>query len=338
MRFATVGLLVGLAILTLRDARDKTSGRLLIALCISLIGMMIARAPSIVEIPQAVKATAAAVELPNTVLAWLFIKSIMDDRFKLDWKHIIAAGIFVTGYAFLQIGSQEASPLADQKLWTLLNIYALGLFIHLAFLIVLDWRGDLIMQRRRARIVFVGLAIGLVSFLIVTELLLTDLGRPALNAMKVGVTLLLVMFGYLWFLNVRPGHLAFRGDPEPAEQLELSDRECRVADKLNTAMQVQQMWRSAELTISDVAREIGIGEHALRKFINTRLGYANFPRYLQTFRLAEAKARLRDQFQRDVTITAIAFESGFNSISTFNRVFKENEGVSPKAFRERELD
>lgn len=56
-------------------------------------------------------------------------------------------------------------------------------------------------------------------------------------------------------------------------------------------------------------------------------------RYLLTRRIERAKALLRDT---DLSITDIAFQTGWNSLGTFGRVFRDVTGESPSALRERE--
>ena len=56
-------------------------------------------------------------------------------------------------------------------------------------------------------------------------------------------------------------------------------------------------------------------------------------RYLLTRRIERAKAMLRDT---DLSITTIAFETGWESLGTFGRTFKDVTGESPSALRARE--
>ena len=55
--------------------------------------------------------------------------------------------------------------------------------------------------------------------------------------------------------------------------------------------------------------------------------------YLMTRRIERAKALLRDT---DMAIIDIAFETGWNSLGTFGRVFRDVTGESPSALRKRE--
>ncbi len=56
-------------------------------------------------------------------------------------------------------------------------------------------------------------------------------------------------------------------------------------------------------------------------------------RYLLTRRIERAKALLRDT---DLAVTTIAFETGWNSLGTFGRIFRDVTGESPSACRARE--
>ncbi len=337
LRYTTLGLLFGLAILVARDERQSTSGCLLIGLCISLMALMISWTPAALDVPGPVRFMARIIDMPNTVLAWLFLKSIMDDRFKLDAKHIFAAMLYCAGYAIIWFNHYKVTSIGEPWIAVAVNIYALLLFAHLVYLIIRDWRGDVIEERRKARLAFVVITTCLVSFLILSELTLDSLGRPTLNALKVGVTLLLALSGYVWFLQIRPNHIAFASYTPNSQPLEFSEQEQKIVHALDVELEEKQAWSEPRLTINTLAKRIGVGEHVLRKFINIRLGYRNFSQYLRGYRLAYAKMLLADPAKRDHQILEIALDCGFNSISTFNRVFKEAEGQSPKEFRQQAL-
>ena len=56
-------------------------------------------------------------------------------------------------------------------------------------------------------------------------------------------------------------------------------------------------------------------------------------RYLLTRRIERAKALLRDT---DLPVTEIAFQTGWNSLGTFGRIFRDITGESPSELRARE--
>ncbi|TCM20614.1 AraC-like DNA-binding protein [Novosphingobium sp. PhB165] len=84
--------------------------------------------------------------------------------------------------------------------------------------------------------------------------------------------------------------------------------------------------------IQRLASVSGVSEaHFARSF---RQAFGMPPhRYLLTRRIERAKALLRDT---DLAVTAIAFETGWNSLGTFGRTFRDVVGESPGAFRIRE--
>lgn len=84
------------------------------------------------------------------------------------------------------------------------------------------------------------------------------------------------------------------------------------------------------LTLDDVSRHIGISKshfsHLFKKYTNmTFVDFLTTERIKRTeFLISNPKAHIID----------VAFESGFSSISSFNRAFKKVKGISPSEFRE----
>jgi AraC-like DNA-binding protein len=109
-------------------------------------------------------------------------------------------------------------------------------------------------------------------------------------------------------------------------------------DRLEMLMSTQQAWKEEGLTIASLALRAGIPESQLRRLINDRLGYRNFPSYVNAHRIAAAKARLCDPNQARTSISAIAFDIGFASLGPFNRAFREATGASPSEWRRNALN
>jgi len=84
-----------------------------------------------------------------------------------------------------------------------------------------------------------------------------------------------------------------------------------------------------ELSLEDIAYAAHFSKfHFARLFKQyTKL---TFHDYLNCKRIKAAKRLLN---QPDLTITDIAFQSGFSSISSFNRLFKQRENCTPREFR-----
>lgn len=90
-------------------------------------------------------------------------------------------------------------------------------------------------------------------------------------------------------------------------------------------------YTNANLTLSDLATEFGKSNNDLSKIIKEKTE-KTFPKYINFLRIEEAKRILKSgEFK---TIAEVGYAVGFNSSSNFIRVFKGEEGVSPKSFAE----
>lgn len=101
---------------------------------------------------------------------------------------------------------------------------------------------------------------------------------------------------------------------------------------LHKVMQQQRPYLEPELSIDTLAALVGTNRHNLSQAINERL-QKNFYDYLNEYRVRAARAHLADPGNDHLKIAAIAYDAGFNSLSTFNDVFKKLTGHTPSAFR-----
>jgi AraC-like DNA-binding protein len=66
--------------------------------------------------------------------------------------------------------------------------------------------------------------------------------------------------------------------------------------------------------------------------LNDTIGLS-FYEYVNCYRVSEAKALLSDASRKDHKIASIAYDAGFNSLSSFNDVFKKMTGQTPSQYR-----
>jgi len=88
-----------------------------------------------------------------------------------------------------------------------------------------------------------------------------------------------------------------------------------------------------ELTLPKLAQALEVPVAHLSRVINEQFG-RNFYEFINHYRVEEAKRRLAGpDAGRDKLIT-VALDCGFNSLATFNRVFKELAERTPSAYRQ----
>jgi AraC-like DNA-binding protein len=100
-------------------------------------------------------------------------------------------------------------------------------------------------------------------------------------------------------------------------------------------METKKPYLDVDLTIQDVAESLSIPRHYLTQVINEKLN-KNFYQFINEYRVEEVKSLLADKDYQKYTMTAIAFEAGFNSKSSFNSSFKEITGMTPSEYKEKQ--
>lgn len=133
--------------------------------------------------------------------------------------------------------------------------------------------------------------------------------------------------------------------------LELGAREARSARYLKSGLTAQAaqdqlkalqrlmvdkaLYLDARLTASAVAEQLGLHPNHLSQAINSQAG-VNFHDYVNSFRVEHAKRLLEhSEHHDDRSMIAIAFDSGFGSISAFYRIFAKLVGMTPLQYRKR---
>ena len=117
-----------------------------------------------------------------------------------------------------------------------------------------------------------------------------------------------------------------REDPPPQDPA-LLRRLLRAKDRMDAAS--QEAWRVDRL--ADVS---GVSQAHFARSFKQAFGVPPH-RYLLTRRIERATALLRDT---DMAITDIAFETGWESLGTFGRTFRDVTGESPSVVRSRARD
>ena len=106
---------------------------------------------------------------------------------------------------------------------------------------------------------------------------------------------------------------------------ELLRRLLRAKDRMDAASY-------EEWPVQRLARVSGVSEAHFARSFKEAFGVPPH-RYLLTRRIEQATALLRDT---ELPITEIAFQTGWNSLGTFGRTFRDVTGESPGAIRARE--
>jgi len=102
-----------------------------------------------------------------------------------------------------------------------------------------------------------------------------------------------------------------------------------LAEKALHLIENEKLYRRADFSRRFLAENLGINEATLSRVINWKFK-KTFREIVNQYRISEAKTLLKETRK---SITIIAFETGFKSITSFNRVFKEATGMAATEFR-----
>lgn len=86
-----------------------------------------------------------------------------------------------------------------------------------------------------------------------------------------------------------------------------------------------------ELNINKLSEMVGISSHNLSQVLSSEIG-KSFYDFINTYRVEEFKRVVKQDSSRNFTLLAIAMDCGFNSKSSFNRIFKNITGITPTAY------
>ena len=102
--------------------------------------------------------------------------------------------------------------------------------------------------------------------------------------------------------------------------------------KLLELMETEELFLDGELKLQDVAEALMVSSNNLSQIINDKLN-KNFYDFVNGYRVETAKKLLVNPKKQHLTLLAIAFDSGFNSKSSFNSVFKKQCLMTPSEFK-----
>jgi len=101
---------------------------------------------------------------------------------------------------------------------------------------------------------------------------------------------------------------------------------------LKRAVQQNRYYEDPELTLSSLAEKLGLHTHELSRMLNTVLK-KSFNDFINEYRVKDVIRKMQDPAYTNITLLGMAYDSGFNSQSTFHRIFKELTGKTPAEYK-----
>lgn len=270
------------------------------------------------------------------VMIWLLCLSLFQDNFKLKPLHIFVLGLYFVRSILYQL-DVVPDEIFQGTSFALRSI----IYIYLIYIILSEYSDDLLEKRRIFRLWF-SFALILVPFVTTLEkIFISDAMYLDRISLIDSLPAFLISGAFLIeLIRTRAGN--FFSTIEINEKKHTSNNETNETiplgkDGISLTLLEEKMrdglYREPGLTVSRIAEVVNIPEHRLRKLINHYMGHQNVSQYLNNYRIAEAKTRLADANQRQVSILEIAMDIGYVSLRPFNRAFKDRTDQTPSSYR-----
>lgn len=115
---------------------------------------------------------------------------------------------------------------------------------------------------------------------------------------------------------------------------EISKRQQRESRKIGDILAYIEQHYQSELSLQDLAAHFQVSREYISRKFKQEFG-DNFSDYLATYRIDKAKKLMRNP---NLKIQQVAEMVGFNDVKYFSKVFKKQEGVSPREYRSKWTD
>lgn len=172
------------------------------------------------------------------------------------------------------------------------------------------------------------------------------------RSLQIGYAVATLFIFYLGYFGLKQGHM-ITWQPHDASRLAghqpdetpepvtkylksgLKEGEAQVhAETLIRYVTTEKPYIQSRLSIQDLAQALDMPVRHLSQVINEHLDQS-FYDFINRYRVEEFKKRVVDPQHKNYTVLSIAIDCGFNSKSSFNRIFKKVEGCTPTEYMKR---
>lgn len=123
----------------------------------------------------------------------------------------------------------------------------------------------------------------------------------------------------------------YKTNPEKKPALLSKNELFLLKNELLSLMEKEKIYLNSDLTLSILSKYLNTSEKKCSFVLSHELN-SNFNLFVNKYRVEEFKEKLRDGKHKTFTLLSLAYESGFDSKSTFNRLFKQLNGMTPSQF------
>jgi AraC-like DNA-binding protein len=344
-------------LLTKKDLANLFMGIWLVTLGLSFIESWI-NASELFRVYPHLSGIFSGTPLVNGPFLWLYVYYLLNPHKRWEWKHLLHFVPLVLYYlhaftSFMLMSGGEKVELMDQMMQGIVpvslmvwgGIKSLHGFGYMIWVLRLLNRHDSRMQERfsnpqKIRIKWLkilDLCLLAIYSLAIINWVMVVIFEVNVEFVLALCAMLLVLVGA--FFALKQGKL-FKPD-ELAQlnsfpQKETPPTNPQLQQKLLTYLEEAKPYLNPDFSLKDFADALQVHPKELSSAVNDGL-QVNFFTLINQYRVNEVQRLLLDPANDHLSLLGIAFESGFNSKTTFNTTFKKFVGKTPSQYKKEKM-
>ncbi|MEL7120059.1 MAG: helix-turn-helix domain-containing protein [Bacteroidota bacterium] len=266
---------------------------------------------------------------------FLYVKSLTSSSHRLNkswWLHVVPYPLIVIIFSYYY------SYYEDRKLWGwfIESIYVQwGIYVFISAYLIRALFVKVWQRKKLENHEFWLLNVFTGTFLVWLAYETSSYTSYIVGALT--FTFLLYTSILLWFFK-RSNRTIATDPPLKYANSTLTDREInKYKLSLDDLMAKEKLYKDPDLKLNKLSEYLSISGKELSQVINQTTGQ-NYSQYIAQQRVEEAKKMLIAPQFGHYKIAAIAHESGFNSLSSFNTYFKKIVGVTAREYKKTMLE
>lgn len=263
------------------------------------------------------------------LFAWWFVRCSFSDRFRFD-AFSLGVGAIWLGVALFSMWRVQSN--LEGPTDYLPSILLLVLMLHLVWVLIGGREDDLRPRRRDIRLWLPIAVIGLLLMDVGVDFTLGfDWSSSRFLHMQ-NILIFICVCGLTLIITKVDANIFAPDSPRKYVEKDVAAYS-KTARQIDKMMREEKIFLEPDLRLSHIVKRLPISEASTRKLIHSEFGCEHFRTFLNRYRIQYAVSLLDNPKRRDDKLIAIALDSGFASLASFQRAFKRETGKTPSAWR-----
>ncbi|OEK00850.1 hypothetical protein BFP97_04700 [Roseivirga sp. 4D4] len=106
----------------------------------------------------------------------------------------------------------------------------------------------------------------------------------------------------------------------------------QLEQKIINALELDEVYRQSALTLSEFSELVGVPQYIISR-VTKKVYKKTFPETVNSLRISDVQEKLKQSDAKGAKIEQLAFDAGFNTLSTFYAVFKKETSMTPREYQ-----